>query len=327
MMRVPCVAICVALLSFYGLSLPAGAQPTFESAGVRALGMGGAFVAVADDATATHWNPAGLATGGPAGMTVGWLRAHSGRSDDVAREGVWKSKGTLTSLGTWPLGVSYGTFSVTRLDDVTDDEATVTSLRTSQFGVTILQTVVDGVVVGSTLRYLRGDVASVVSTDRTVGDALSATDDVDGRRSGAFDLDVSVMVDMRRVRVGATWKNLRSPTFGDDEENQITVPRQTRIGVAVLPVDGVTLALDLDLETVDLLGDPRRTAAVGGEARLASRFVARSGLRWSVEGARRVVASAGLSIGLRPGLWLDGHYTQNHRNEDREFGVALRAGQ
>ena len=38
---------------------PAAAQP-FESSGVRAQGMGGAFVAVADDASATWWNPAGL---------------------------------------------------------------------------------------------------------------------------------------------------------------------------------------------------------------------------------------------------------------------------
>ena len=41
---------------------PAAAQ-TFEDVGIRAQGMGGAFVAVADDATATWWNPAGLATG------------------------------------------------------------------------------------------------------------------------------------------------------------------------------------------------------------------------------------------------------------------------
>ena len=34
-----------------------------ETVGIRALGMGGAFVAVADDATATYWNPAGLVTG------------------------------------------------------------------------------------------------------------------------------------------------------------------------------------------------------------------------------------------------------------------------
>ena len=29
--------------------------------GAQAMGMGGAFVAVADDVTALHWNPAGLA--------------------------------------------------------------------------------------------------------------------------------------------------------------------------------------------------------------------------------------------------------------------------
>src|SRR5260370_21446854 len=34
-----------------------------ESIGVRAQGMGGAFTAVADDATAVWWNPAGLAGG------------------------------------------------------------------------------------------------------------------------------------------------------------------------------------------------------------------------------------------------------------------------
>ena len=51
--------VCLALLS--GASR-AGAQ-SFESVGIRAQGMGGAFVAVADDATATWWNPAGLASG------------------------------------------------------------------------------------------------------------------------------------------------------------------------------------------------------------------------------------------------------------------------
>jgi hypothetical protein len=36
---------------------------TFETIGIRAQGMGGAFVAIADDASATWWNPAGLASG------------------------------------------------------------------------------------------------------------------------------------------------------------------------------------------------------------------------------------------------------------------------
>ena len=45
-----------------GLPLDAGAQST-ESVGTRAQGMGGAFVGVADDASAVYWNPAGLAGG------------------------------------------------------------------------------------------------------------------------------------------------------------------------------------------------------------------------------------------------------------------------
>src|ERR1041384_681860 len=41
---------------------PAFAQ-MYEAVGIRAQGMGGAFVAIADDASATWWNPAGLASG------------------------------------------------------------------------------------------------------------------------------------------------------------------------------------------------------------------------------------------------------------------------
>src|SRR3954471_21783124 len=36
----------------------------YETIGIRAQGMSGAFVAVSDDATTTWWNPAGLAAGG-----------------------------------------------------------------------------------------------------------------------------------------------------------------------------------------------------------------------------------------------------------------------
>ena len=49
----------LAILFVLGCCPWALAQP-YESLGVRALGMGGAFVAVADDATAAYWNPAGL---------------------------------------------------------------------------------------------------------------------------------------------------------------------------------------------------------------------------------------------------------------------------
>ena len=59
---------CNVVCAFTAIALLAGghreaAAQTFENVGVRAQGLAGAFVAVADDATASWWNPAGLATG------------------------------------------------------------------------------------------------------------------------------------------------------------------------------------------------------------------------------------------------------------------------
>lgn len=304
------------------------AQPTFEAAGERALGMGGAFVAVADDATATHWNPAGLAVGGPAGMTIGWYQFQSGNPDAPASPGPGRRSGRFTSLGTWPLGLSYGRFEMTTLREgsIGGTDVAVRMLRTSRLGATLVQTIVEGLVVGATLNYVRGSVVSASSTDATVGAALDRTQTIDGRARGVFDVDVGIMADMQKVRVGIAWKNLRAPTFGDPAVASVTLPRQARFGVAVLPTDGLTLAMDLDLDTVDLGGDLRRAFAVGGEGHVGHRLAVRSGLHWSLVGARRLSASAGMSLAIRRGLWLDGHYAHGRLDEVREFGVALRAG-
>ena len=54
----------VSFVSFVLVSSPLAAHAQLiEDIGIRAQGMAGAFVAVVDDATATWWNPAGLATG------------------------------------------------------------------------------------------------------------------------------------------------------------------------------------------------------------------------------------------------------------------------
>ena len=45
---------------FIGQSVGIASSPNPVGSGARAVGMGGAFIAVADDATAASWNPAGL---------------------------------------------------------------------------------------------------------------------------------------------------------------------------------------------------------------------------------------------------------------------------
>lgn len=326
-MVMPRVGLCALLLVMgAGAGAPASAQLVFEAAGERALGMGGAFVAVADDATAPHWNPAGLAAGQPAGMTIGWHHFQIGDPGSAPTGGQRRGRSSLTSLGTWPVGVSYGTTQRARVTTGADGQASGEALRVGYVGVTILQTVVEGLVIGSTLKALRGT-AMAGSVDGTTAEvALDRIADLEGSSRTTFDLDVGVLASSAHVRLGLMVKNLRSPEFRAIAGNAIALPRQARAGVAVLPTDGLTLAMDLDLNTVDLMGDLRRMLAVGGEWAVGSRVQVRSGVRWNLAESRQATGAVGASLSVRRGLWLDGHYALGRADESREFGVALRAG-
>jgi hypothetical protein len=315
----------VLLIAAAGWQSPVSAQLVFESAGERALGMAGAFVAVADDATAPHWNPAGLVAGQPAGMTIGWHHFQIGDQDAPAG-GQRRGRSSLTSLGTWPLGISYGTTLRSRVSTDADGQLTGASLRVGYFGVTVLQSLLEGLVIGSTLKVVRGSAAGGAVDGPTAGEALDRIADLKGDTRTTFDLDVGLMASAPNVRIGLTVKNLRSPDFGAIAGNAITLPRQARAGVAVLPADGLTLAMDVDLNTVDLMGDLRRMLAVGGELAVGSRVQVRSGMRWNLADDRRATGAVGVSLSVRRGLWLDGHYGLGRTDESREFGVALRAG-
>jgi hypothetical protein len=309
-----------------GVCLPASAHAqvvTFEAVGERALGMAGAFVGVADDATAVFWNPAGLVGGGPAGMTIGWHRLQVGKSDDPVAAGGRRQQATLTSLGTWPIGLSYGTIN---LSEVAPGGTELKVFRANQYAVSFLQSVLPGLVLGSTVRLIRGAQETASVGGPTLGVALASDDSLATHRHTAIDLDVAAMASAPRLRIGVILKNLRSPRFDGSISSSAPLPRQGRIGLALLPHDGVTLAIDLDLNTVDLTGGLRQECAIGGETALGARLSVRSGVRWSLKGARQLTGTVGVSLKIRRALWLDGHYGQARHDEAREGGVALRAG-
>ena len=157
---VRCQVIALALLCLWSPD-PARAQ-IIETAGSRALGMGGAFVAVASDSSATWWNPAGLAAG--PFVDLAW----AGNLVEVTeRLPAWRHRTSWFAIGTPPLGVAYYRFRITdiQLPDTTGAAGggregvrgarPVHSLLASQVGVTL---VMQGVHAGTTLKYLRGTV-------------------------------------------------------------------------------------------------------------------------------------------------------------------------
>lgn len=308
------------------LVTPAVAQTGFEVVGSRALGMGGAFVAVADDPSAVFWNPAGLASGQPGGATIEWVRFRFGNQEAPPSAGPWRQSAKFVSLGTWPIGLSYAQFTDTRLHAPATGGLLAQRLSTKHFGATVLQTLTEGLVVGTTLKYVRGTVGSGLVSETTVEEALEAAENREGDSSGTFDLDASLMWDARVFRVGWTLRNLRSPRFEGPAGTAIELSRLSRVGLAILPADGLIFAVDLDVDTADLSTGPRRMLALGAEHTISPRFAVRGGTRWNLEASRSAVGTAGASFAIKPGAWLDGHLTYGRARGERGFGFALRAG-
>jgi hypothetical protein len=325
MRRIAVFVVCLAIL----VCLPkaASAQQSFEVVGARALGMGGAFVAVADDATAVFWNPAGLARGGPAGGTLDWGRFQFGNHEIPPIPGPSKGGSGLTSFGSWPVGMSLGRFTSTVL--VADDPTGVPvafHTQATHMGLTVLQTLLENVVAGTTVKYVRGRAQRAVVGGNTVEEALDRGSDLEGDLRHDFDMDIGLMMDLQQLRFGVTWRNVFEPTLGTIAENEIKLKRRARLGVAFVSAAGVILAMDYDLDSADLEGGPSQNLAFGGEARIGSKLSARSGVRWSVKGDKRLVTSVGTSYAVRPRMWIDTYYEYAGADEHRGYGFAIRAG-
>lgn len=99
--------LAIALLCVWGggaVAQEERAIGNFAGVGVRAMGMGGAFVGVADDFTAMYWNPAGLAQMQRREVQVSFL--HNSRANDSIFNGTAGSS-ELTNTRFGSLGFVY----------------------------------------------------------------------------------------------------------------------------------------------------------------------------------------------------------------------------
>ena len=328
--------VAALVLPFVMTSRDVRAQ-SIEATGSRALGMGGAFVAVANDSSAAWWNPAGLAAGPFLDVSIGRSSQTADGRLPAARTGLWSF-----ALGTPPFGLSYYHFRVTQVraaaptaPDRADREdlrggVALRSLSVSQFGATILQTLLSGVHVGSTVKYVRATsrgtgISGEQAFDSGIPDLLDQGDDLSGGDAeGTVDLDVGAIVVAGALRAGAVVRNVREPEF-----DGIRLPRQVRVGAAF---DGeaaglrpFVVSLDADLRAYDAGFGERRVVALGGEHWLRPRRLAvRAGTRLDTAGAADPVVTAGASVAPRAGLFIDGHIAVGGDGGDSGWGLAAR---
>src|SRR5882672_3046250 len=93
-----------------------------EAVGVRAQGMAGAFTAVADDASATWWNPAGLAGGAYLNTIIEFGNQHEPRTDRDASGNLvpaWQVGVRGFAVAFPALGLSYYRLQVSEIQPQT----------------------------------------------------------------------------------------------------------------------------------------------------------------------------------------------------------------
>jgi hypothetical protein len=273
----------------------------YETVGIRAQGLGGAFVAVADDATATWWNPAGVAIGPYFDSLVEYDRPRFPADTSIR----------AVAIGYPALGLSYYRLPISQMR-ASDSIPESSSGRQdqghfSQFGATVGQSLGNHLVVSSTLKLVRA-----------------------GETHG--DLDVGAIATVGRIRVGFAIRNLAEPTFGDGVD-RLALKRQARIGGAFTTgkhgaVDGITVAVDGDLASVPTASGDEQHVAAGVEMWTFGRSL---GLRGGVSAdtlSDRRSASGGLSLLLQASrytrTYVEAQLTGGTDEVRRGWGVGAR---
>jgi len=278
----------------------------FDDVGVRAQGMGGAFVAVADDASATWWNPAGLAHA----LTVVDL------STSVLKDG-----GRSIALGFPSLGLSYYRPKISHIPLVNPTTGTSASGRQdngavgsdlsslefglSQFGVTVGQSLTPHFVIATTLK---------------LENALSDTE---------ADLDIGAMGAFGPMRVGLTVRNVRQPTFGAGAD-AYELTRRARVGAALVhsspgAIDRIVVAVDADLTSAPVAGRDEREVAGGAEVWWRNRRIGvRGGGGVNTVTGGGSFGAFGLTVVPYPRLNVEGAVTRGSDSMRDQWSVGLR---
>jgi hypothetical protein len=220
----------VMVLSAVALADGIGAFSAFKNGiGARALAMGGAFVAVADDATATLWNPAGLAQLEDTRL--------AGMSTDLYGMGITHQYiGAVTTFANLGIGLGWERASIDGqiIDEGGVQGGTFTWVEQAIVG-SLATNVLDVAMAGANVKYYLAD--------NGLGDAASG-----------FGFDLGLLVSLGDMFViGVNAMDLAGSTLTWDGGTTDVISGLYKAGLAMkLADDRLVLATDVDFDGTDL---------------------------------------------------------------------------
>lgn len=315
----PRVALTL-LLVWTGASV--WADTALPPLGARASALGGAFTAVADDATAFHWNPAGLVHGPflRLGFFVGDTFDDRGDWVNALRAGRASAPGSLSSdraigfsAALTLFGISVYQFRHT-FETLAGGALRVEALETLEVGASFVQSLpLEDLTVGVNLRYVRGTAfegarpaTTIPGSERNVSDLVRAATATAGKSEADAAIDLGLLYQPREViRLGFTARNLNRPTFHSENGESLFLERHARVGAAFFAPGELSLSADVDLlaRQEELSGGGWREVSLGAEKTWGGprgRLSLRGGLRaeFARGGLERPALSAGLGVRL-----------------------------
>lgn len=237
--------------------------------GARALGMGGAYAAIADGADSVYWNPAGLSALTKRDATASFGLLFEDMSQGFVGYAAPAFGGTLGG------GVDY-----LRIGSIEkragDTEAADSTFAAGHYAAALAYALPDtlpGLGLGASLKYIR--------------------EDIDAMHAGALALDLGARykTSVEGLNAALTAQNLGTSLASDP------LPLTTRLGAAYR-LRGLPLLAAADIESLWL--EKRHTLDLGAEVRAAEALALRAGYR---VGQSRDELGSGL-VGFSAGLGL-----------------------
>jgi hypothetical protein len=278
------IVLSLALLvvvSAVALADGAGAFSAFKNGvGARALAMGGAFVAIADDATGAYWNPAGLAQ-------LDDMRL-AGMSTDVFGMGhTHQYVAGAATIANFGMGLSWERYAYSgQQNDATGTPNGTLNADASAISFGLATSVMDLGMAGVNVKYYMGSILT--------------------NQASGFGFDLGLLVklgDMFAIGVSAT--DLGGSSIAWTSGATDTVSSLYKLGLGMTLVDGsLVLGTDVDFDGTDL-GDVH----IGVEFKVIEELGLRGGVVLT-DNFQNYYFSAGAGINVA-GLYVDAAYILN----------------